>query len=56
MKGNWINIYQENFEDWFIRLIVNPEGRDEIALERGSLLKRPTRISAMHADQNAIIE
>jgi hypothetical protein len=51
-----MNIWQENFEDWFSGPIVMPEGWDGVVLEKVCLKGRWARITAMHGDAKAKIE
>jgi hypothetical protein len=51
-----MDIWQENFEDWFSGPIVMPEGWDGIVLEKVYLKGKPARIIALHGAPRATVE
>jgi hypothetical protein len=51
-----MDIWQEDFENWFTGPIVMPEGWDGIVLEKVYLKGRPARITAKHGDAKIKIE
>lgn len=51
-----LDIWQEEFGDWFKGPIVMPEGWDGIVLEKVYLKGRPARVKAMHGDDSATVE
>jgi len=51
-----IDIWQENFDDWFSGHIVMPEGWDGIVLEKVFLRGKPARIIAQHGAPRATVE
>ena len=50
-----LDIWQNDFDNWFAGPIVMPEGWDGIVLEKVYLKGRPARITAMHGDTKANI-
>jgi trehalose/maltose hydrolase-like predicted phosphorylase len=51
-----LDIWQEDFENWFAGPIVMPEGWEGIVLEKVYLKGKCARITAMHGDSKAKIE
>jgi hypothetical protein len=51
-----LDIWQEDFKNWFAGPIVMPEGWDGIVLEKVYLKGKSARITAMHGDSKAKIE
>jgi protein-glucosylgalactosylhydroxylysine glucosidase len=51
-----MDIWQENFEDWFSGPIVMPEGWEGVVLEKVYLKGKPARITAIHGAPRATVE
>jgi len=51
-----MDIWQEDFKDWFSRPIVMPEGWEGIVLEKVYLKGKPARVTAMQGASRATVE